>query len=796
MVTEIDKKPVMGENLAKEKEELLSSPPQIDIDRIKFLLEVYRQTEGQPQVIRRARLFEKLCCEKPIFIDGNPIVGTLTKYKYGGYGIPEIGARWMKQATDRVNLSRGQAPITPEIREWFEKAAEYWSGKSVYDRTKEIILDSLGVDIGLLQKYGVATELTPSAFIAAVPDFSKVLDIGLNGIIAEIQEEKAKLDTGNPEDFSKFHFYSAALLCLNGMVNLAQRYASAAKESAQKEVDHKRREELERIAQTCEWIPANPARNFREALQCVWFIILGEYIETPNVLLSPPSRFTQYMYPYYKKGKEDGTLTDEKVIELLQFFFLKINGLSNVQSAHGAAWSSSRLGMHLVLGGLTPRGRDATNELDFLVVEAQKQIQLPEPLADLLYHNDLSDEFLIKCVDLIRTGIGQPSFHSVERGVARHLYHDKGSLEEARGFSIAGCVQSNIPGYSAQPWEAMFNAAKMIELALNNGKDPLSGVQIGPQTGEADLFQSYEEIFEAVAKQMAYWIPLCRKVMRSAWNVMRDFPLPFTSAFVSDCIKKGQDVVDGGARYNNLNGASMVAVIDLANSLAAIKKLVFEDKKITMGQLKQALSADYEGYEDIQRMCLDAPKYGNDDDYVDQIAQELYEICYREHQKYPDFLGRPAKPEAFSVTTHFAVGRFTGALPDGRKARTPLTDASVSATPGTDKNGPTALVKSATKVIDTTKFGGNHFNMKFHPAALEGSENARKFLSLVKTYMDLGGYHIQFNCVSSETLIDAQLHPENYRNLIVRVAGFSAFFIYLDPAVQGEIIRRTELRSV
>lgn len=783
----------LSERVAREKEEVLSAPPRVDIDRIKFLMEVYKETEMLPPVILRARLFDKLCSEKPIFIDGNPIVGTLTKYKYGSYPVPEFGARWMKKV-DRMSLQRGEVLLTGEDKEWIDKSADSWWDKNVFNRTREIINQSQGVDIAVLQKCGVATELIAGGFINPLPDYSKVLSKGLKGIITEVAQEKGRIDTGSPEGLNKMYFYEGVLLCLNAMIKLAQRYAILAREMANSEENLQRKHELEKITQTCELVPANPARNFYEALQSVWFTILGTWIQSPIVLLSPPGNFTQYMYPFYKKDKEGGKLSDDEAIELLQFFFLKLNGLAQVLPPHGLALSQSRLGFQLSLGGLTPDGEDATNELDFLVLEAQRRIQLPEPLVNLLYHDTLSEEFLLKCIDLIRTGIGQPAFHDVRKAIARHLYHDKMTLEEARNVTIVGCVQSGIPGCSAQPWEGLFNTAKMIELALNNGTDPLTGIRVGPQTGDAESFKSYEDVYGAVVKQLKYFIPLLRLVARTAWNIQRNFPAPFSSALINNCISEGRDIIDGGARYYVADGTSFIATVDLANSLAAIRRLIFEDKKVTMKQLREALAADFEGYEEIHRMCLNAPKYGNDDSHVDAIARELFKICWEEHQKIPSYLGRPLKPEAYSVTSHFATGRFTGALPSGRKARTPLTDGSVSAMPGTDRNGPTALLKSAARVIDTEKFGCNHLNMKFHPSSLEGLEKARKFLGLIGTYMDLGGYHVQFNCVSSKTLKDAQLYPENYRNLIVRVAGFSAFFVNLDREVQNEIIKRTELR--
>lgn len=691
-------------------------------------------------------------------------------------------------------LQRGIAHITQEDMEWVRKAADYWDGKAIYDCTKEIILKNKGVNISILGKCGVGLNLADSPNHDPVPDYSMVLTKGLKGIIEDIEVHRKKLDIGSPEGLKKLDFYEAALLSLNGMIVLAQRYASLAAEMAKKEKNLKRRKELEKIAETCKRVPANPARDFYEAIQSLWFTMLGVWMETPNTLYSPPGRFTQYMYPFYKKDVQEGKLTDEEVIELLYFYFLKMNSLASVLAPNVWVWNQSRLGMQLSLGGLRPDGEDATNELDFLVLEAQYRIRLPEPLLAVIYHDKLSSEFLMKCVDLIRTGIGQPAFHDVRKAIERRLYYEKGPLEEVRNVAIAGCVQSLIPGYTDLYWEARFNLAKMVELALYNGKDPLSGIQLGPQTGNPEEFVTYEEFYVAFIKQLQYFIPLVRDISRVAWNLTRNFPSPFASPLIHDCIERGADLTDGGARYNFGDGQCYIGGIDAANSLAAIKKLVFEEKKITMSQIKEALTADFKGYEEILRTCLDAPKYGNDDVFTDSIAKDIFETCYQEHQKIPDYLGRFAvQPSAYSVTAHWGLGRFTGALPSGRKAKASLTDGSVSAQPGTDRNGPTALIKSASRVIDTVKYSSNHFNMKFHPSALKGIEGASKFLSLIKTYFDLGGYHVQFNCVSSETLIDAQLHPENYRNLVVRVAGFSALFINLERAVQDEIISRTEL---
>ena len=793
-ILEMREAPLVSERVLREREELFEALPQVDVARTRTQLEVFQDSVGDPVIIQRAKAFYKLCDEKEIFIDNNPIVGTLTKFKYGAYLFPEFGSGWMRKVKESIRVPRGSAPVTEEVREWLEKAEAYWRKKNVFSLTREIVLQKLGVDIRVLQKCGVVTEITAAGFIGTIPDYAMVVNEGFDSLLARIEEDKNGLNIGDPEGLQTFSFYQAVALTLRGMIRLAERYADLAEQTALKEGDPLRKIELERIARTCRWVPANPARDFHEAIQSFWFTQLGVWQENPVVLMSPPVQFTKTLHPFYEKDLKAGRLTQEEVIEMIQLYFLKVNHFSMAMAPHGVAYSQSRLGQQLSLGGITASGEDDTNPLDFLVLEAQRRMQMPEPLVNVIYHNKLSDDFLLKCVDLIQTGIGQPAFHNVEKMVARNLCHRNAPISEARNVGVAGCVQSVIPGYSDFFWEGFFNVAKMVELAMHNGKDPLSGIQIGPRTGEAESFDGYEAFLDATYGQLGYFLPLIREISRLAWNVQqREFPVPFASAVTRDCIAKGMDLTAGGARYSVASGTSAVGVVDATNSLAAIRTLVFEDKKLTMSRFKEALHADFKGYEEIQQICFNAPKYGNDDDEVDFIARDLLDRFAEEHEKSPDFLGRTADPEAYSVTSHFAIGRFTGALPNGRHARKPLTDASVSAQPGTDKNGPTALIRSATKVIDNVRFGSNHLNMKFHPSVLKDKDGRRKFLSMLKSYFDLGGYHVQFNCVKSETLKQAQLHPEKFRDLVVRVAGFSAYFVTLDREVQEEIVKRTEL---
>lgn len=787
------KEHLLSPRVKKEKEELLAAPAQIDIERARILLDVYQNDGTDHVIMKRAKIFSRLCAEKTIFIDGNPIVGTLTKYKYGAQLFPEEGCAWMER-TDEFFLKRGRAKVTPEVREWIDKCLELWRHANIFSVSRKIILEKLGVDTRIMGKCGVWTEITPHGNRHMIfADYDKVLKKGLKGVLAEVEAAESKLNVGEDGALDKYYFYQAAKLVLNGVMTLAQRHAALARKMAKTEKDAARKKELEEIAEVCEWVPANPARSFREAMQTYWFVMLGIWLEAPAELNAPPITFTKCLCPYYKRDKEAGNITEEEALELIQFFFLQCNRLCDILSPHGRRFSQTRLGLQLGLGGYTPDGGDATNELDYLVLETQHRIQMPEPLVNILYHDKIPEDLLLKCVDLIRTGIGQPAFHNGRIAVERHLFHNKAPLELARTCGIAGCVQSAIPGYMNGYWYIRLGVAKMIEFALENGKDPLTGIQLGPQTGDANKFKTYDEFYQAFVKQLQYFLPLSHNASRIVWNCQRDYPAPFGSTLVRDCIEKGKDISHGGARYSFGDGVCLVGGVDTGNCLAAIKKLVYEDKKITMAQLRKALAANFEGYEDIERMCVAAPKYGNDDDYADSLAKGVYDLCYELTPKV-DHLGQPVMPSAYSVAAHAAQGEYTGALPNGHRATVPLTDASVSAAPGTDKNGPTALVKSAAKILDGVKYSSTHFNMKFHPTALKGQASARKLLSLIKTYFDLGGYHVQFNCVSSETLKDAQLHPENYKYLIVRVAGFSAYFIHLDKDVQNEIIKRTELR--
>lgn len=785
------------ERIKRLKAQLMDTPQRLDMERVKVLMASYRETEGLPAVTRRAKFFASLMKSKALYIDENLLVGSMASFPLGIYAHPEWNVDWMKKDIKAIS-HLGEVTISAEDRKLFDEVIAYWDGKTLDDRANKMFEEKYGFSALLPQMVGLFYAGTTWPGGAGDSNYNKVLTKGIGGMIKEVEERLKGLALSNVDSQNqKRLFYEAVLTDLRAVIHWAHRYAELAREMAAKEESPERIQELLEIAEICEWVPENTPRSFREAVQSVFFAHMALEIEQVGCGTSL-GYLGQILEPFYQRDKRAGLITKEEAVYLLEMLFIKLQEIGYYFGQDFAKANSSDMGQTINIGGLTPDGRDATAEVDYLLLDAQRELKNIQPTFALIYHDNLKEALLSKAVDLVRTGLGQPQFMNANIMVQRLLdqYAPDGiTLAEARRGAVAGCVSTGVADKTSHHIEGTFCIAKAFELALYDGKDPLTGKQIGPKTGAAESFATYEELYETFRKQLDFGTEISRNHGKIGCMLAEEFlPLPFRSSLTDGCIENGKDCWAGGAKYNTavyiVNGA-----VDTANSLAAVKKLVFEDKKLTMGELKKALEANFEGYEKVKKMCLDAPKHGNDDDKMTALVRKVYDAFLESYYKAgPCYMGKKGKPDAYSKSLHNLNGAMMGALPSGREARRALTDGSVSAMPGSDRNGPTALANSAALAQDAVAFTANHLNMKFHPSALEGGAGTRNLLSLVKGYMDKGGSHVQFNCVSSETLKDAQMHPDKYRDLVVRVAGFSAYFTNLDKGVQDEIVKRTELK--
>jgi formate C-acetyltransferase/4-hydroxyphenylacetate decarboxylase large subunit len=788
-------------------------------ERAFLFTEAFKKGDGLPIMVRRAEAFKYyLSNMKPIIRDGELIVGNYTRFVRGAALYPDGGVKWIKdvlkgilsEAEQKyVELPDGggivrdfvtyRLALSKKEEEKLWEVLDYWDGKSFDCMIRKYFekTDSYA----LLKE--LESTLTISPFITTnlcegrmVLDYEKVLNKGFNGIIEEINEKLRELRRiGHRvrlmDDMDKIIFYESAISSCEGVIALSENYASEAERLARNEKNRNRKDELMRIAGACRWVPANPARNLYEALQSWYFTHMAGFLESGGAAYSP-ARFDQYMYPFYKKDIEENKITRSEALELLECLRLKIAQYQYVTTVMNEGLFSGTTNQNLVLGGCTKDGKPADNDLSTLILESAITMQTNQPTLSIRYNDKLNEDFLLKAIELVKTGIGMPAWFNDEVGIAHALSHTGASLEDARDWALGGCVEQ-VVSHRRGGFQLSFytNLGKTLELALNNGIDPVSRKRVGIETGDPQNM-SYDELVDAWKKQTAYVYHLAQDYWNMAMGLHPHIlPLPYASVLTDDCIERGKSLDEGGARYSDGPTHLITGLIDVANSFAAIKKCVFEDKVFTMGELINALNRDFKGYEDIQRKLIDASKFGNDDDYVDDIAQDLYGYLAEESLSHKNWFGHPIPPAPATVTTHPIFGKACGALPEGRKKGIALCDGSVSALPGTDKNGPTALVNSASKV-DAIPYSCHLLNIKFHPTALKDIDGSRKLLALIKTYMDRGGYHVQFNVVDTKMLRDAQRRPEDYQDLWVRVAGFSMRWVELSRAVQDEIIRRTE----
>jgi len=778
------------------KEQLRSTPKEVDFERVRIMAEVYDDTAGYQQIIRRAKFMATLLERKKLYIDDNLFVGSMASTVNGIYTYPEWNVDWMKEE-NTIEKSK-----TPEDRKANQWALDYWEKRSLRPRTLEIFEKRYGFDPRPVYDAGLIAEFFSWPGGGGNLNYPRVYNEGLAGMIKEVEERQMALDMRLP-NASKLYFYEACLIVMRAIVRLAHRYAELARDMAAKEKNTERKQELLDIAEVCERVPEHPARNLREAIQAHFFCHICAEIEQVGCGYSE-AYLGQNLEPFYQRDKAAGLIGPEEATFMLENLFIKLNEIGYYYGERVALQNSADLGQSISLGGFTEDGEDATAEMDYLILDASEYLSLPQPPLSCVYTNRMSGKFLEKVLDVIGTGVGMPQFVNGDVMIKRALFLWSQSkageltLEKARRTCVGACVGSYIPYETGHPVEGQPNLGKVIELTLNNGFDPRTKKQIGPKTGDPEKFKDFEEFYAAFEKQLQFCEDTLRRGAWIASMLTAEFiPVTWRSILTKGCIESGTESWNGGANYYTVAQIS-VGGVDAANSLMAVKDLVYDKRKLTMAELKKALAANFEGeYEKVRKLCYEeAPKHGNDIPEVNKLVYRVYESILHAFNNVDgggNYISKDIKTslDAYTKSIHNLMGLVTGALPSGKKAGVALTDGSLSAMPGTDVKGPTALVMSAAKGVDAVKWCATHMNVKLPPDQLNSRKGRDNVLNLVKTLFDNDGYHIQFNVLDTEILRDAQKHPENYRDLVVRVAGFSAFFTQLHVGVQNEIIERT-----
>lgn len=812
--------------------------PVIESARAKLITESYKETEGEPIITRRAKAFAHILHNIPIIIrDNELIVGSSTIAPRGCQTFPEFSYEWLEAELDTV-ATRTADPfeIAEETKAELKEADKYWKGKT----TSELATSYMAPEAIKAIEHNI---FTPGNYFYngvghVTVKYWEVLETGFEGIMEKAQKELDGCSVGDGNYARKSHFLEAVILSCKAVIDYAGRYAKLAQEMAAQTSDPVRKQELFVIAENCSRVPAKGAQNFYEACQSFWFVQQLLQMESSGHSISP-GRFDQYMYPYYKKDMEAGTITREFAQELMDCIWVKLNDLNKCRDAASAeGFAGYSLFQNLIAGGQNKEGEDVTNDLSVMCIQASMHVHLPAPSLSVRVWNGSPHEFLIKAAELTRTGIGLPAYYNDE--VIIPALQNRGlSLEDAREYNIIGCVEPQKAG-KTEGWHdaAFFNMCRPLELVFSNGMD--KGEMVGIPTGDVTQMKTFDEFFDAYKKQMEY----CISLLVNADNAIdvahaERCPLPFLSCMIDDCLKEGKSVQEGGAVYN-FTGPQGFGIANMADGLFAIRKLVYEDKKVSMKELKEALAWNYdkgldaqsagdmtemimkamqkagrnvdastaEGllktfmgmkpgeqktqrFKEIHDMIDEVPKFGNDIPEVDYFAREVAYTYSKPLQKYNNPRGGKFQAGLYPVSANVPLGGQTGATPDGRYAHTPVADG-VSPSAGKDVKGPTAAATSVSRLDHFIVSNGTLFNQKFHPSALSGREGLEKFVALIRGYFDQKGMHIQFNVVDRQTLLDAQEHPEKYKHLVVRVAGYSALFTTLSRSLQDDIIRRTE----
>lgn len=778
------------------KNRVVHTTPEMDLENARILTESFRETGGEPLCIRKAKAFLKQCREKMVQIwDQELIVGCSGSKMRGGILCADTCWSILDEELDTIS-TRKYDPfyLRSEDRELFlNEIKPYWEGRSTY----EAWLKQIPEDCRELRDAGQVyiNRKAVRGWGETTAGYRQVIEEGIEGICGTIRKRRELLDPTVPGDIEKDNYLQAMLISAEGICTLAERYADEAGRQAAAEDDESRRQELLAIEAACRRVPRYPARTFHEALQSLYLYQICIFMEQ-NAASYNPGRMDQYLYPYYKADLEKGVLTEEKAQELLDCLWIKFSEPCLFQDAVTAEFAAGYpMFQNVCVGGVTTSGQDAVNELSYLILQATMDVKLYQPSLSVRYSMAKNpNKFLRKVVELIRLGTGFPAFHNDDIGI--RMIMNKGiPLREAFDWNPCGCVETNLEGrlrhYTAL---ADINLGGMIEFAMTNGVNRKSGKKVSAETGDPVTFKTYEEFKEAVKGQLHYAIRAVVKGSHVIDDICMDRIVPALSLSFRDCVEKCMDYAWGGAKYNAGNGIIMIGVADLINSMAAVKHLVYDTEEVTMQELVSALDADFAGYENVKKLCENAPKYGNDFEKVDGIAGEMFTFIADEIESYRSKFGTMT-PGILPVSGNTPFGLDVGALPSGRNAWKPLADG-VSPNGGTDINGPGAVLKSVSHLPHDRFVQGTLLNMKVEPEMLDSENGIRQMMALLKSMCSLGVFHVQFNVINRETLLAAQANPEDYRGLLVRVAGYTAYFTELGKDVQDEIIGRTEQKAL
>lgn len=783
-------KSYMG-RISRLKERVLNTYPEIDMENAVILTRGFQESEGEAHVVQKAYAFRKQCMEKTIPIwDDELIVGNAGSKQRGGLVCPDDCWSFIDREIDTLN-ERQYDPfrLKDEDRRLFlDVVKPYWQGRSINEKWEKQMPDVvrtlrncgvLYIDRKCVRGWG---ELTA--------DYSLIIREGVEGIEKRIQDVRDTLDLSVKGDFEKMTYLKALSLVADGLRQLGKRHAEKAREMAETETDAKRKQELLDIAKVCDRVPEKPARTFREALQSMYFLHICIFMEH-NAPSYNPGCFDQYMWPYYKADLEAGRITEDEAQELLDCLWVKFSEQCLLQDATTARYSAGYpMFQNLCVGGVDENGMDAVNDLSYLVLQATMDVQMYQPSLSVKYNLAQNpDRFLKKVVELMQMGTGFPAFHNDTVGTMMMM--NKGvPLKEAYNWNPCGCVETSLAGkqrcYTSY---ADYNLGSIVEFALNDGKSRKYGCYAGARTGDPRVFETFDKFLDAVKEQIRFVLKAVVEGNLVCTQIVREMECPVASLTFKECIETANDYATGGAKYSMGDGLDAIGVADLINSILAVKELVYDSKRLDMDTLCRALAANFEGYEDVQAMCMRATKYGNDDEAANKMARDMFNYIADYIESFQHPYGH-YNGGILPVSGNTPFGMEVGALPSGRRAYVPLGDG-ISPNQGTDTNGMSAVLKSCSNIPHVRFNQGTLLNQKLDPAFARGEKSIQSLMGYLKSLCAMGIFHVQFNVVDPKVLLDAQEHPEDHSDLLIRVAGYTAYFTELGPETQGDIISRT-----